>query len=225
MFHPFAAMKAGPLRTLCIISAIVVLLAIVTSPVIAIWMIKREATRIVTDPLQGLATSSVATMQASEGFLETARAVDGNGLPAAELSTQLEEGSRFVDSQYASYQETVMTEQERSVFDRLTAAKDDYRATRRAVVALLRENKVTEANMLFDTQCVPKFHAYAKSLGDLIKHNAADARDGGASIIRLCHLLLVVQALLLVFFFIYGFFVPLTAVMERLSRKQIVIRN
>lgn len=225
MFHPISAMKPGPLRTLSIVFAIVVLFAIVTSPVVAIWMIKREAHRIVSDPLQGLATSSLATMQASEGFLETARAVDGNGLPVAELSARLEDGSRNVDAHYASYQETQMNEQERRVFERLTAAKNDYRATRKSVVGLLGEGKSTEANMLFDSQCVPKFHAYAAALGELVNHNAAEAREGGSAIIRMCHLLLVVQALLLVFFFIYGFFVPLTAVMERLSRKPIVIRE
>ena len=225
MLHPITAMKPGPLRTLSIVFAILILLSIVTSPVLTVWMIRKEAARIVSDPLQGLATSSLATMQASEGFLETARAVDGNGLPATELATRLEEGSRSVDAQYASYQETEMTDQERQVFERLTTAKNDYRSTRKLVVGLLAESKATEANMLFDTQCVPKFHAYAAALGELVKYNAAEARDGGAAIIRLCHILLVVQALLLIFFFIYGFFVPLTAVMERLSRKPIVIRN
>lgn len=225
MFHPITAMKPGPLRTLSIVFAILILLAIVTSPVLTVWMIRKEAARIVSDPLQGLATSSLATMQASEGFLETARAVDGNGLPATELAILLEEGSRSVDAQYASYQETEMSDQERQVFERLNTAKNDYRATRKSVVGLLAESKATEANMLFDTQCVPRFHAYAAALGELVKYNAAEARDGGSAIIRLCHILLVVQALLLIFFFIYGFFVPLTAVMERLSRKPIVIRN
>jgi hypothetical protein len=225
MFHPIAAMKPGPLRTLSIAFAIVVLFAIVTSPVVAIWMIKREATRIVSDPLQGLATSSLATMQASEGFLETARAAGGRGMPPAELAAWLEKSSASVDSHYASYQETQMTEEEHRIFERLTSAKTDYRATRKTVIGLLAENKATEANMLFDSQCVPKFHAYAAALGELVNHNAAEAREGGSAIIGLCHILLVVQALLLVFFFIYGFFVPLTAVMERLSRKAIVIRN
>jgi hypothetical protein len=225
MPHPFAAMKPGPFRTLSLVFAIIVLLAIVTSPVVGIWMIKREANRIVSDPLQGLATTSVASVQVSEGFLETARAVDGKGMTPALLAHWLEKSSAAVDSYYASYQETQITEEDRRVFEKLSAAKTDYRATRKAVVDLLAENKATEANMLFDTQCVPKFDTYVRAIGELVKHNAAEARDGGAAIIRLCHLLLVVQALLLLFFFVYGFFVPLTAVMERLSRKPIVMRN
>ncbi|WP_265595049.1 MCP four helix bundle domain-containing protein [Haloferula sp. BvORR071] len=218
-------MKPGPLRSLSLAATVVILLAIVTSPVLTVWMIRKEASRIVTDPLQGLASSSLATMQASEGFLETARAVDGNGMPGAELGAWLEASSAKVDAQYASYQQTAMNEQERSVFERLNACKTDYRATRKTVVGLLSENKTTEATLLFESQCVPKFHAYAGALGELVKHNAEEAKSGGAQIIRLCHILLGVQGLLLVFFFIYGFFVPLTAVLERLTRKPIVIRN
>lgn len=218
-------MKSGPLRTLYLTLAVLVLLAIVCSPVFTIWMIRAEAARIVSDPLQGLATSSLATMQASEGFLETARSVDGNGLPADDLKAMLEKSSGIVDSQYATHQETLKTDEERAIFARLNELKEDYRATRRQVVTLLAEGKMGDANKLFDTECVPKFHAYAGSLGDLVKHNAEESRNGGAEIIRLCHILLVVQGLLLVFFFVYGFFVPFTAVLERLSRNPIEIRN
>ncbi len=225
MSLPFATMKPGPLRTLSIALAAIALLAIVTSPVLTVWMIRKEATRIVSDPLQGLASSSLAAMQASEGFLETARSVDGNGMKADALAAWLEKSSAGVDAHYASYQQTQITEADRQVFERLTAAKTDYRATRKAVVNLLAENKGTEANMLFDSQCVPKFDAYVRAIGDLVKHNAVEAQNGGAAIVRLCHILLIVQGLLLVFFFVYGFFVPLTAVMERLSRKPIVIRD
>ena len=218
-------MKPGPLRNLYLAIAIVVLLTIVISPVLTVWTIRRDATRIVSDSLQGLATSSLATMQMSEGFLDTTRAVGGHGMSGTELAASLESRSSATDAQYAAHRETIQTDQEREAFDRLTATKDDYRATRKAVVDLLIAGKATEANMLFESQCVPKFHAYAHALGNLVEHNAAEARAGGAEIIRLCHVLLVVQALLLVFFFVYGFFVPLTAFLERLTRTPIVVRK
>lgn len=218
-------MKPGPLRTFFAAIAVLVLLAIVTSPVVAIWMIRQDANRIVSDSLQGLATSSLATMQVSEGFLETSRAVNGSGLKGPELAAWLTESSRIVDSEYATHQQTLMTPVERSSFDLLTARKNDYRATRRAVVDLLIAEKPQEANALFETQCVEKFHAYAGALGDLVRHNASEAREQGSEIIRLCHILLVIQGLLLLFFFVYGFFVPLTAFLERLSRNPIVVRK
>jgi hypothetical protein len=221
----FTSMKPGPLRNLYLAIAVVVLLTVVISPVLTVWAIRRDATRIVSDSLQGLATSSLATIQMSEGFLDTALAVSGHGMTASELAASLEERSRATDAQYAAHRETIRTDSERATFERLTASKDDYRATRRAVVDLLIAGKAREANELFESQCMPKFHTYAKALGDLVEHNAAEARTGGAEIIRLCHVLLVVQALLLVFFFIYGFFVPLTAFLERLTRTPIVVRK
>jgi hypothetical protein len=218
-------MKPGPLRNLYLALTVVVLLTIVISPVLTVWTIRRDATRIVSGSLQGLATSSLATMQMSEGFLDTTRAVSGHGMSGTELAASLVERSRATDDQYAAHRETLKTDKERTAFDRLNASKDDYRATRKAVVDLLIAGKGPEANELFESQCVPKFHAYARALGTLVEYNAAEARAGGEEIIRLCHVLLVVQALLLVFFFVYGFFVPLTAVMERLTRTPIVVRK
>jgi hypothetical protein len=218
-------MKPGPLRNLYIALAVIVLLTIVISPFLTVWTIRRDASRIVSDSLQGLATSSLATMQMSEGFLDTTRAVSGHGMAGTELAASLAERSSATDAQYAAHRETIQTDKERAAFDRLTATKDDYRATRKAVVDLLIAGKAPEANQLFEAECVPKFHAYAKALGTLVEYNASEARAGGAEIIRLCHVLLVVQGLLLVFFFVYGFFVPLTAVMERLTRSPIVVRK
>jgi hypothetical protein len=218
-------MKPGPLKNLCIAAAVLVLLAIITSPVLAIWMIRQEADHIVSDPLQGLATSSLASMQMAEGFLETARAVNGNGTTAEKLEAELKESSGIVDAHYATHQATLRTEKERTAFDQLTTRKNEYRATRHAVVSFLKEGKAQEADALFESECVPKFQAYAGALGDMVKHNAAEARSGGERIIRLCHILLTIQALLLLFFFVYGFFVPLTAVLERLSRNPIVVRK
>ncbi|MCW1884282.1 MCP four helix bundle domain-containing protein [Luteolibacter flavescens] len=218
-------MKPGPLRSFFLILAVLILLTIVISPVLTVWTIRRDANRIVSDSLQGLATSSLATMQMSEGFLDTTRAVSGRGMAGPELAASLGERSRATDAQYTAHRETLQTDSERAAFDRLTATKDDYRATRKAVVDLITAGQMQEADALFESECVPKFHAYAQALGNLVEHNAAEARAGGAEIIRLCHVLLGVQALLLVFFFIYGFFVPLTAVMERLSRNPIVVRR
>ena len=52
-----------------------------------------------------------------------------------------------------------------------------------------------------------------------------EARDRGEEIIRLCYILLGIQVLLLVFFFVYGFFVPMTAFVERLNRRPVVFQD
>lgn len=218
-------MKSGPLKNLSLIAAVIVLLLIVTSPVTTIWLIKREASRIVADSLQGLATSSLATMHVSEGFLDTALAVHGGGTRGSELSAEIDESTRLVDVEYEAHRATLRTDSERRAFDHLVECKNDYRATRKAVVELLTAGRTAEATTLFEDECVLKFHAYAEALGSLIEHNARDARARGAEIVKLCYLLLVIQLLLLAFFFVYGFFVPLTALWERLTRRPVEFRS
>lgn len=217
-------MKPEPLKRLSLAAAVVVLLVIVTSPVTTIWLIKRQATRIVSDSLRGLTSSSLATMHVSEGFIDTAMAVNGRGIDKATLAARLAEDSRQVDAEYAAYQDSIRTEAERMAFNHLIECRKDYRKTRGVVLYLLDAGKTGEANKLFEDECVAKYQAYAGALGDVVEHNAKEARARGAEIIKLCYVLLAVQVLLLAYFFVYGFFVPLTAVLERLTRKPVVFR-
>jgi hypothetical protein len=208
---------------LYLVAAVLALLLIVTSPVTTVWLIRREATMIVSDSLQGLTTSSLATMNVSEGFLQTALAVNGGAVDKDGLVARIEETSREVDKQYEGHRETLDEEGERQAFDRMLEARREYRATRQAVIGLLGEGRTEEAAKLFEGTCVRQFQAYADALGVVVEHNAAEAKARGEEIIRMCHVLMIIQMLLLVFFFIYGFFVPLTAVWERLTRRQVEI--
>ncbi len=214
-------MKSGPLRNLWLALTSVVLLLIVTSPVTTIWLIKRQADRIVSDSLQGLATSSLATIHVSEGFLDTAIAVTGGKIGVDALIGHLDETSRRVDAEYENLRGTLRTGEEVRAFDHMISCRLTYRQTRKAVIDLLKEGKTAEAKTLFEEQCVGKFQTYATALGDVVEHNAKEAKARGAKIIQLCYVLLGIQLVLLLFFFIYGFFVPLTAVWERLSRRTI----
>lgn len=214
-------MKSGPLKRLWLATAILLLLLIVTSPVTMIWLIKRQADRIVSDSIQGLATSSLATMHVSEGFLDTALAVSGGRADARQLIKQLEESSRLADDEYNSLRHTLRTPEEVRSFDHMISCRIDYRQTREAVIDLLEAGKSPEASTLFENQCVPKFQTYAEALGEVVEHNAQDARARGSEIIRLCFVLLGAQLVLLLYFFVYGFFVPLTAIWEKLSRRPV----
>lgn len=218
-------MKSKLLKRISLIAVVLLLLVVVTSPVTTLWLIKRQSTRIVSDSLYGLSTSSLATVHVSEGFLGTAVAVYGGDLQRKALDEQLDKTNLLIDAQYEAHRETLQTDQERSAFEKMIRCRKDYRATREAVIRLLKAGKTEDAQKLFEHECVVKFESYTKALGKLVEHNASEARERGAEIIRLCRGLLVLQVLFLLFFFIYGFFVPLTAFLERLSRRPVDLQD
>ncbi len=213
-------MKSPLLKRALLAIAILVLLLIVTSPVTMIWLIQRQAARIVEDSLKGLTTSSLATMNVSEGFLQTAYAISSNSkekLP--DILFRLEEATREVDIQYEAHRASLRSDNERLEFERLLEAKLAYRATRQKVLELVGANKRDEAQELFEKECERKFEIYMDRLGHVVERNANEAGRRGKEILRLCYMLLGIQALLLLFFFVYGFFVPFTAFMERINRQ------
>jgi hypothetical protein len=216
-------MKNDSTKRLFLAASVMALLLIVSSPVTTVWLIRREATRIVSDSLRGLTTSSLATMNVSEGFLQTAMAVHTGQLDADTLVSRLEESTRVVDEQYETHRETLGSATEIRAFERMLDARKMYRATRQQVIALIREGKTAAASELFEKQCVSGFQTYADALGVVVEHNANEAKSRGEQIIWLCHVLMVVQVLLFGFFFVYGFFVPLTALWERLTRRPVEI--
>jgi hypothetical protein len=205
-------------------AAVLALLLIVTSPVTTVWLIRREATKIVSDSLRGLTTSSLATMNVSEGFLQTALAVKNDGMAEpGDFIARIQETSRIVDDQYEGHRETLDGDAERRAFERMLEARRVYRAARQEVLDLLGAGRAKEAAEVFEGSCVRKFQAYAEALGVVVERNANEAKIRGEEIIRMCHWLMVIQLLLLFFFLIYGFFVPLTAVWERLTRRTVEI--
>jgi hypothetical protein len=198
------------------------LLLVVTSPITTVLLIKKQANQIVDDDLRALTTSSLASMNVSEGFLQTASAVREDGADLSETVERLLETTGQVDAQYESHRKTLQTVEERRKFDHLIACRKDYRRTREQIFLLLKEGRVSEARELFSSECEPKYEIYAGALSDVVENNVSKARDSGRKIISLCNWLLLIQFVLLGFFFIYGFFVPLTAFMERVTRKPIV---
>lgn len=218
-------MTSHPFRKLSAAVAVVLLLLIVTSPVTTIWLIKRQADAIVSDSLRGLTSSSLASLNVSEGFLETALAVNGGAPERKQITRLLEESIRRVDEAYDTYRGTLKSPGETAAFERMIRNRDAYRASRGKVVELLDKGDVEAAGELFDHECVRSFDAYTETLGEVVGQNVREARTRGAQIVKLCYILLVIQILLFAFFFVYGFFVPLTAVLERLTRRPIVYKT
>ncbi len=198
--------------------ALVSLLVISTSPLTAAWLIKSRASKIVNGRLPGLASSSLANINVSEGFVQLARSVHSADVPAQKRSlARLAETTQAVDRHYEVHRATLQTAEEREAFEQVMRRRAAYREVRQAVVALVEQGKGNEARRLFDDDCVPKFQAYLAALGGIVDHHAGEARMDGDRILRLCQIILVVQVALLLFFFVYAFFVPFVTFMEKLN--------
>lgn len=215
-------MKSPPFKRLLLALVVIVLLLVVTSPLTTVWLIKQQAKQIVEDDLRALTTSSLASMNVSEGFLQTASAVRENNSDLSAILARLVETTGNVDAQYEAHRQTLQTNREREMFDELIRCRQEYRQTREKIFQLLKQGEAELARMVFSNECEPKYEIYAGALGAVVQNNVSKARDSGRKIINLCNWLLVIQIILLGFFFIYGFFVPLTAFMERVTRKPVV---
>jgi hypothetical protein len=219
---PRLVMQPPHFTRLSLALAVFVLLLVVTSPLTTVWLIKNQANRIVEADLRALTTSSIASLNVSEGFLKTAAAVRENGSDLSGVLARIAESTANVDEQYETHRKTLQSAEDRKVFEHLLKCRKEYRETRERIFKLLSEGEMDEARALFSNECEPRYAIYVGALGDVVQANVTKARDSGRKILNLCNWLLGIQLVLLGFFFIYGFFVPLTALMERVSRKPVV---
>lgn len=198
--------------------AAVILLLVATSPFWAVMVIRQQATRIVDDSLRGLAASSLATVTMSDGFLEMALALATTD-PAvrAKQFEQVDKLTVSTDASLKLYETSVDNAREREDFQRLVEARSEFRQTRQQVIEMLSSGKRDEAVKFYNRVGLPQFVAYKDAINRLVQHNADEARERGTTILRLCNVLLILQGILLVFFFIYAFFVPLVTLYEKLT--------
>jgi hypothetical protein len=219
-------MKISSFNRVFLSIVVLLLLLVVTSPLTAVWLIRIQANQIVENDLRALTTSSLASMNVSEGFKQTASAVmENNTSDLSQVLVRLAETTKQVDIQYESHRKTLKSSAEKEKFEHLLKCRKDYRATREEIFRLLKEGNAAAARTLFDKDCESQYELYVKALEGVVHNNIAKARASGRHIIKLCNWLLLIQLVLLGFFFVYGFFVPLTALIEGLTRRSIVVKD
>jgi hypothetical protein len=194
----------------------VILLVVATSPLWTILLVKRQAGRIVNESLHGLASSSLAGVNITDGFVElsTALATTDPAIREDNIS-RISVVSNQTDAQLKSFEATISDPETQAHYGELTKRRAVYRQTRAQVFELLRQGKPTDALKLYQGAGLAEFTAYKAAIDALVKHEATEAGRRGAEIIRLCNYLLILQGVLLVFFIIYAFFVPLVTFYER----------
>jgi len=202
------------------------LLAVATSPFWTVMIIKRHADRVVNDALPSLISSNLVSVSIAEAFLETSLAIATRDVASRNANLlRIDEQSKKTDSELIAYAALISDPKVQQYYERLVGDRRVYRATRDAVVDLLNQGKHDEAVRLFHAKGLEQFKTYAAALNHLVEYNITEARQRGRQIQRWCNFLLIAQGLLLVYFFVYGFFVPLLAVLERLTTRRRIVRD
>lgn len=203
--------------------AIVVLLLVATSPFSTVLLVKWHASRIVNDTMAGLSSSGTAHSNIAEGFVETAILIAStNAVERQQLFAEVTKLSQSTDLNLREYEKSITAPAERAAYDELIRHRQEFRRTRQRVVELLNENRRDDAVKLYYQEALPQFRTYMQSMDRIITSGANEARLRGNQILRLCNIMMVLQGILLLFFFVYAFFVPLAAVLEKLSQKESV---
>jgi hypothetical protein len=203
----------------------VLLLAVATSPFWTVLLVKRHAEQIVNNNLHSLASSSLAGVDITDGFVEITLAIATTDRAVREEKiSEIDAVSRRIDSQLKAYAETIRNEWDQARYDDLLRSRQAYRQTRARVLELLQQDRHDEAVRLFQEVALGEFVSYKNSIDLLVKQAASEAAGQGREIVRLCNYLLLLQGVLLVFFFIYAFFVPLVTLFEKIvTRKDPVL--
>jgi chemoreceptor-like protein with four helix bundle sensory module len=198
--------------------AVVLLLVIATSPFTTVLLVKRQASRIVYETLPGLTTSGLAEISISEGFLDTSLAFAAtNEADRQRFLARMAERSRNADVQLQTYEAAISNPADRENYDRLRQRRSEWRQTRQKMMELLGQGNREQALRLYNTEGLIQSQAYLEALDRIFQYNVNEARMRGAQILRLCNIFMIVQAVLLCFFFVYAFYVPLIALLERLT--------
>lgn len=200
--------------------AAVILLLVATSPFWTALLVKRYAEQIINDSLYGLTSSSLAGVNITDGFVEFTVAMTTPDRVIREQNiAQIEEVSRRTDDQLKAYEATINDLQEQVRYRELVERRAVYRQTRTHVLNLLNQGRNAEAMELYQGAGLKEFVAYKDAIDQVVQQAAAEAGKRGREIIRLCNYLMILQGVLLVFFFIYAFFVPLVTFYERIVTR------
>ncbi len=198
--------------------AAVLLLGVATSPLWTVLLVKRQAVSIVNDSLRGLTASSLAAINIADGFLEMAIVITTSDPAVREKNlVEILRITAVTDGLLKSYESSIDEVQEREIFERLREKRAEFRQTRQRTINLLHEGKRDEAVLLYNQTGLAQFFAYKEAADLLVRYKVEEARTRGGQILQLCKVLLILQGVLLVFFFVYAFFVPLVTFFEKFS--------
>ena len=203
--------------------AAVILLILATSPFWTLVLVKREASAIVNDSLRSLVASSLANINISDGFMELTVALTTNDASVQEVNLQ-KIGDLTIQTTdlLKKYEESLADSKDRANFDRLVQRRAAFNSTRQKIIEFLKLGKRDDAVSLFNQKGLGEFREYKQAVDETVRADVDEARLRGSQILKLCNTLMIFQGILLLFFCIYAFLVPMLTLLERLITGDVV---
>ncbi len=150
---------------------------------VCLGLIQQESTSLVDDSLPGIIalTRVQANMRENYGLIEKhILTTEASAFPAIEQ--RLREISTENNDLLKQAEATILTTQERALFETLNATRTEYRKSFDAVLELSRANKKTAAFELFTRTADVAFKKYDAALQAEVDYNVKQGQTSGASI-------------------------------------------
>jgi hypothetical protein len=209
-------------NTVIVITAIVLLL-LSTSPLWTAILIKRQALLVVEDSLHNLIASTLANINVSDGFLEMTVALSTSDQKVRnENLIRITELMNKTSLILHTYGKTIKDPEERRNYEKLLQKRSIFNLTRQKAIDLLVQEKHEEAIQVFNQEVLKEFHEYKDAVNRIVHDNVNEAGRRGRQILQLCNFLMIFQGVILVFFSIYAFVVPMLTVLDKVVTKDVV---
>jgi glycosyltransferase involved in cell wall biosynthesis len=188
----------------------IILFIIGTAGFLSVEKLKHDAQAIVEDTLPGLADASAANASLAQSLNRSLLML--TAATPAERATYRKALDAFSEQTSESldlYERTKFTGPERGIYNELMDKRQKYRAVRITVLALLDQQKQSEAVQTCNDSMIPAYLEYKTAAEKLLKFNVQQGKSRGHSILKICLITQYVVAGIGVILFVAGFFIGL----------------
>ena len=177
---------------------------------VSIAHLKNRANAIVNDTLPGLTYAGEANVSGAVAFNRTLMLMIADTEEQRErLRKEIDIFSKTTTRALSAYKNTPLAPEEKILYERASQNRAEYLRIRDRVMALLDDNKRTEAVSLCNRELLPVYLQYKQATYEMFEYNAREARSSGNTIMALCTVTEWVVAGIGVFIFIVGFLIGL----------------
>lgn len=190
----------------CSGAAALVLVLIGAVGFVSLTWLQRNAERIVTDTLPGLALAGASNADLAQAFNRTLLLLlTVSPEQRARLSTEIEVFSQRTTDHLHEYERQIRDLDDRTNFDRLITARTNYLAIRSRMMMLAETNRHSEAVIICQEELLPAYTAYKEAGEALFRYNRAQGELQSRRIMTACRYTRLAVAFITVVVFVGGF--------------------
>jgi len=203
-------MNTGKLKfRLPVILMALVLMVLAPCPFLAVTMVRKQATRLVQDTVLGLAAAGQINADISEGLSETFEAIMTRDDERRHFHFErIDAIAKETDIQLDLYKTSIYEAEDQRNFDQLLQCRDQYRQTRKRVLAAIQDSDSDAALKLFHSALIPQYGLYHNAANQVFRYNASEATSRGYSILRICQFIQISQVIVGIVIAIAGWLMP-----------------